>query len=85
MVSAPPRLSAKPRGSHSKPGQGSKELLLHDKLAFSDSGVSRKTRPPRLHQPVSLKRKEDLELERNRAVEAYRQAKKVKFARSDDD
>ena len=87
MVKAPPRLKAKPRGSHSRQAKEPKQLLLQDKLiASDDSGVSGRSKQPRqLLRPVNLKRKMDLEVERERAVLAYRRAKKTKLARTSDD
>lgn len=79
MAGAPPRLSAKPRGCHKKTQRGEKQhkLLLQEKLksgAASDATVARRPK-----QPMGLKRKWDIEVERNKAIQIYRQTKKLKL------
>ena len=75
VAGAPPRLSAKPRGCHKKVQRREKQrkLLLQEKL---ESGVSDTAVAKRPKQPVGLKRKWDIEAERDRAIQIYRQTKK---------
>lgn len=76
VVKAPPHLQAKPRGSQSH----SKTLLLHQKITPSphDPLVSK----PRSRAPtVGLKRKKDLEIEREHAISVYRQRKRQTFSK----
>ena len=72
VVSAPPQLQAKPRGSEAK-SMRSKTLLLHQKVTPSSQEPPSKTR----HKVpvVGLKKKQDLENERERAISVYRQKK----------
>lgn len=79
VAGAPPRLSAKPRGCHKKTQRGEKQhkLLLQEKLkssAVSDTTVAKKSK-----QPMGLKRKWDIEAERDKAIQIYRQTKKLKL------
>ena len=73
MVQAPPRLSAKPRGS-GKTSQKARQLELFKKI------------PPALAPPpkpllpvVGLKHKQDLEEERFKVISTYRKAKKARL------
>ena len=75
---APPQLQAQPRGSQSCP-KGGKTLLLHQKLSQPESSSATKTG---CRAVVGLKRKQDLEIERERAIHLYRQGKKVKAKRT---
>ena len=81
VVSAPPRLSAKPRGHQGK--ERKEELLLHEKLksATPDAMVAKK---PKQSVHVGLKRKQDLEMERDRVIQLYRQTKKANLSRMQD-
>ena len=75
VVTAPPKLSSKPRGAQKISREESKGLLLKEKLTGSDDGK------PRV---LGLKRKRDLEIERDRVIEQYRQLKKTKVSRTSD-
>ena len=75
VVSAPPQLQAKPRGCWANPSHP-KSLLLHQKVSSSSQGPATKptsTRPP----VVGLRRKQDLEIERERVINVYRRKKKA--------
>ena len=75
VVQAPPQLKAKPRGSQAKPSH-SKLLLLHQKITSFPQDCTAckpKTRTP----TAGLKRKQDLEIERERVISVYRQRKKA--------
>ena len=73
VVQAPPQLKAKPRGSVRTTGSFSKSLLLHRKLHREQTDKLTSNPSP----VVGLKRKLDLEIERERAINVYRQTKKT--------
>ena len=78
VAPAPPQLTAKPRG-WKKPRQGT-TLLLQDKLK-SSKGFSGVPKAARNNVTLGLKRKQDLDEERERAIELYRHCKKAKLTR----
>ena len=79
VVTAPPRLAARPRGSQKKSSKGPTTLLLQEKLNPKEHASS-------VPNPaMGLKRKQDLVSEREKAIEMYRQTKKAKHAKTDND
>ena len=83
VAHAPPQLSAKPRGTQKKSkGERIQSLLLQKSLDSKKLSNDAKEIP--LPVVIGLKRKHDLEIERERAVEMYRQSKRTKMSRIND-
>ncbi len=79
VVKAPPRLSARPRGSDKKTRKVP-QLELLKKLSTTPLAPGPPGPPdPPVH--VGLKHKRDIEEERTRAISEYRMAKKAKMAK----
>ena len=74
VVQAPPQFQARPRDSKSKSAR-SGSLLLHQKVSPSLQKYFSKSQS-RL-PAVGLKRKQDLEIERERAISVYRERKRI--------
>lgn len=70
VVQAPPKLTAKPRVKVQPLKRA--QLLLEDKLKPQDERVGKQ-------QCLGMKRKQDLEMERQAAIEAYRLAKQQRI------
>ena len=70
VVQAPPKLTAKPRGKL--------QPLKHTPLLLEDK-LRPKAQQDDKGQCVGLKRKQDLEMERQAAIEAYRLAKQQRI------
>lgn len=80
---APPKLGARPRGVGKTVTKGKTNLLLQAKLASAQESTGKVTATKPVDS-VGLKRKHDLEEEREKAIEVYRQSKKSKLARTKD-
>ena len=80
VVMAPPQLQAQPRGCKELQPRKPKILLLHQKFSECDPSPAVQTCVQVL-PVVGLKRKWDLEVERERAIRLYRQEKKMKEKR----
>ena len=77
VVQAPPQLAAKPRGSKTSHSTSS-SLLLHHKTSLREDH-NKVARPSQ-----GLKRKLDLETERERVINVYRHKKKTALGRTGD-
>lgn len=91
VVSAPPQLLARPRGSVLKAKPNTKTLKPKPKASRSqDTETTLKSNmlktanshPTEVRSVVGLKRKQDIEDERERLIEEYRLSKKAKLVRT---
>ena len=79
-MQAPPELKAKPRGSKHSSFSSPKPLLLQQKMSASPKQPQRSKRLASRQQVAGLKRKHDLELEREHVISVYRQKKAATHA-----